>query len=191
MTVGVQHQTGKHSLHRRSLRAERAAADVLGGRVLSASGAKPWSHRDGSTRKGDFRTPDLHVEHKRTEALEMRVQREWLRKVAQGGRLCTKIPALVVLIEPVPEPVREWLFIPVPLLRNRDAVIPRLHGEVLDGAAHVTVAMRARMLVDLGAAAEAAGKVPGLILCFSSLPEEIRQWVGVPIASAREVMSLA
>lgn len=191
MTVAVQHQTGKHSLHRRSLQAERSAADALGGRVLSQSGAKPWSPRDGSTRKGDFRTADLHAEHKRTETRELRVQSVWLRKVTAGARLCTKIPALVVLIEPVPEPVREWVFIPVPLLRNRDAVVPRLHGEVLDGGGRVTVALRAEMLVALGAAAEAAGKTPGLILCFSSLPEEIRQWVGVPIGAAREVMSLA
>lgn len=61
-------------------------------------------------------TPDLHVEHKRTDKKSMSIKREWLDKVKEGARKFGKIPALALTFENPAKPQsppEDWILLPM------------------------------------------------------------------------------
>lgn len=124
---------------------EDRVAERLGGYRLPASGAGTFSKWQGAhsrfgmvrlgrgdqtvirskgkrvTRKGDLTVPGFHVEHKRTKARSIRLQKEWLAKVSEGASQEGKKPALVVTFEGASgrgamraaTPYQDWVLLPL------------------------------------------------------------------------------
>lgn len=104
---------------RRSRKHEQRVADLLGGRRLANSGAKPKSkwlkvarvsnvsfrgeklseNIPYSTLDGDITQKQLHIEHKSTSKDSISVKREWWLKVKDGAASTDTIPALVLTFE--------------------------------------------------------------------------------------------
>jgi len=118
----------------KSKRRENQAAKRLGGRRIAASGARPWSRYDraldmkfgcggkATTARGDIRTTDLHVEHKRTEKGSISVKLEWLLKVTAGAVASNRDPMLMLEFERGVQPPVKWIAVPLDVWeRCRDA----------------------------------------------------------------------
>jgi len=116
-----------------SNRAEEEAAKKLGGTRTAKSGARYYAggvHKHRLETEGkDGETPDFVFEHKRIdpETKSMRLDRKWLKQIAETARRAGKEPALVLRFDrnhvggvleeefvkgsqAVPE---EWLMLPI------------------------------------------------------------------------------
>lgn len=110
-----------HDRAKRSRKQEDRIANKLGGRRLPRSGGRHWSKYDKTTDDGDIATPDLHVEHKRTDKKSISVKREWLEKVREGAAKFGKHPALVITFEDPSKPYsqpEDWIMVPLDVARQ-------------------------------------------------------------------------
>lgn len=103
-------------------RHKQFVSDLTDARVDSKA-AKTSLRRQGTlnrrtTDMGDAKTPLLHVEHKFTDDVSIRVTREWLDKVSSGARQQSKDPCLVItFLHPTKTP-EEWALIPKSVLER-------------------------------------------------------------------------
>lgn len=168
---------------KRSQKAERAAAGALGGRVLPQSGAQPVTRIPGApSQRGDFRTPTLHCEHKRTELGAMAVQRAWFTKVAAGAALALRVPAVVLLFETrTVDP--EWIFLPRAYFTAKFPNREWFRGEV-----RVTDKGSLRLHADrLPAAPE--GFIPVLAIEWREPgADKVSTWIGAPLPRVQEAL---
>ena len=105
---------------KRSNTHERRIAGQLGGKRIARSGAKAWSKWDKTTERGDIKTPDLHVEHKRTDNESMSIKKDWLVQVTEGAERVGKDPALVITFEdPTRGKVIDWILMPLDVAKRR------------------------------------------------------------------------
>jgi hypothetical protein len=113
--------TGTKDRFRRSKKHENRIGKALGGRRIKRSGGARWSGSDKNTDRGDISTPELHVEHKRTDKASMSLKKEWLDKVRAGAsRTIAKDPAVVITFEdPIKHTCDDWLMIPLSVARRR------------------------------------------------------------------------
>lgn len=107
---------------------ENRIAKKLGGRRVPRSGASTWSPHIQMTEGGDVSTPDLFVEHKRTEKASISVKLEWLENISDGARLRHKIPAVVltftggvVRLDRLEKDrvSRDWVLLPLDVVRQQ------------------------------------------------------------------------
>lgn len=114
----------------RSKQHEHRIADELGGRRVARSGGMPWSSYDEKNREGktltnggDIKTPELMVEHKRTDMQSMSLKREWLDGVKQGAKMALRDPAIVITFEDnlSERPPEDWIMVPLAVWKRRAA----------------------------------------------------------------------
>lgn len=125
---------------KRSRKQEQRVADLLGGRRLPNSGAKPkskWARVARisnvsftgeklsevvpfSTLDGDITAKQLHIEHKSTVKDSISVKREWWDKVKDGAASTDTIPALVITFESrrASEPHEDIACVPLSVLKK-------------------------------------------------------------------------
>lgn len=178
---------------KRSQKNERRVAQALGGRELPRSGGmKAAGGADSPTLEGDFRTPTLHAEHKRTEKPELRVQREWFRKVSSGAARCHRTPAVVLLLEPVQGDAREWIFLPVGYARSAYQQLladpAGWDGEVVEPKA-ASFLFRASAVEPLVRRLGAA--FPVILLTWPGAEGFPAEWLGAPLSRAAEALRSA
>lgn len=133
MTTGSDDETGgkrlklkwlendNHDKARRSRKQEERIAKKLGGYRLRVSGGAHWSKYDKTTEDGDIATPELHIEHKRTDKKSLSIKREWLDKVKEGARKFSKTPALVITFEDPHKPYNnpeDWIVLPLEVVER-------------------------------------------------------------------------
>ena len=112
---------GNRDRARRSMKHEdRIAGKFPGGRRYPRSGGQSWSKRDHKTTMGgDVGTPNLHIEHKRTDKASMSLKLEWLEKVVEGAKRQMKDPALVITFEQPGRPPEDWIMVPLAVALRR------------------------------------------------------------------------
>ena len=107
---------------------ENRIASKLGGRRTPRSGATAWSPHIKMTEGGDIDTPELFVEHKRTEHASISVKLAWLEQITEAAGLRGKVPAVVLtftggqirLDKPVSDRCsRDWAVLPLEVVRQR------------------------------------------------------------------------
>ena len=113
----------------RSNKTERRVAKKLaGGKRIAQSGGRLWSPRErGSgtrvTEGGDVKTPDFHLENKRTDKKSMSVERAWLDAVKAAARRVMKDPGVILTFETKLQPAEDWVMVPIEVferLRAKD-----------------------------------------------------------------------
>jgi len=172
---------------KRSQKQERRVGEALGGRALPRSGGvKAAKGPDSPTLDGDFRTPTLHGEHKRTETQEIRVESEWFVKVTAGAARCHKVPVVVLLLESVVGDDREWIFLPLSYAQARMGELLR-DPSAWEGAELAprpgcrSFLFRASVASALHALA--GDKLPLFLLTWGmNLGATAQVWVGAPLA---------
>ncbi|MBK7859627.1 MAG: hypothetical protein IPJ65_13620 [Archangiaceae bacterium] len=88
---------------------ELRLAKLLGGRRLPNSGGARRSKWDKArSQGGDIETDLFLVEHKRTRKASIRLQKEWLTKVAEGAAEIGKVPVLIITFEDGKSPPLEF-----------------------------------------------------------------------------------
>lgn len=169
---------------KRSQAAERRSAAALGGRPLPRSGGvrAVQNGTDSPTLEGDFRTRQLHAEHKRTEKDRMSVELAWFEQVVRGASRCSRTPAVVLLFECLEGRGQEWVFLPFAYFQTISgcATDPEsYHGSLREVSARSMTLYAADL--DVLARTVPEGKVPTLALVWNASPVlACRAWVGVP-----------
>lgn len=108
--------------YKRSKRHEDRIGAALGGRRIPRSGGRRFSEWAEGTEDGDVSTPDLKIEHKRTDKGSIRVEREWLDKVREGARMSMRDPALLLTFETpgTTKPPEDWIAVPLDVWKRRN-----------------------------------------------------------------------
>ena len=104
--------------YKRSQKHETRLGKRMGGRRLPRSGGMPWSKWDKTTAGGDVSTPDLHIEHKRTDCDSMSLKKDWLVKVSEGARRVAKDPAVIITFEKKGSKPEDWILVPLEVLER-------------------------------------------------------------------------
>ena len=99
--------------YKRSTKHEDRLSKRLGGKRIPRSGGMAWSRWDKTTANGDLSVPDFHIEHKRTDAKSMSLQKEWLEKVSEGARRTGKDPGVIVTFEKNGSNPTDWMLVPL------------------------------------------------------------------------------
>jgi hypothetical protein len=106
---------------------ENRIARKLGGRRKPRSGASAWSPHIQMTDGGDVDTPELYVEHKRTEHASVSVKLSWLEQITEAAQLRHKAPAVVLtftggqvrLDKPSSDRCsRDWVMLPLEVVQS-------------------------------------------------------------------------
>lgn len=98
---------------------ELRLAKLLGGRRLPNSGGARRSKWDKvRSQGGDFETDLFLIEHKRTRKDSIRLQKEWLTKVADCAAELGKLPALIITFEDGKNPPLEFVVLRLHDLRR-------------------------------------------------------------------------
>lgn len=109
----LKHLDPNYNKYKRSTKHEDRLSKRLGGKRIPRSGGLAWSRWDKTTANGDLSVPDFHLEHKRTDAKSMSLQKEWLEKVSDGARRVGKDPGVLITFEKKGSAPDDWALIPL------------------------------------------------------------------------------